>query len=61
MLSILGLSWILASLGVFIRDVPQTIGILVTILMFLSPVFIRYQHSLSFSKNCHAESFSIYD
>jgi lipopolysaccharide transport system permease protein len=39
MLSILGLSWILASLGVFIRDVPQTIGILVTILMFLSPVF----------------------
>ncbi len=36
---ILGLSWILASLGVFLRDVGQTIGILLTVLMFLSPVF----------------------
>jgi lipopolysaccharide transport system permease protein len=35
----LGLSWVLASLGVFIRDVSQTIGIITTILMFLSPVF----------------------
>lgn len=34
-----GLAWILASLGVFIRDVGQTIGILTTVLMFLSPVF----------------------
>lgn len=34
-----GLSWILASLGVFLRDVGQTIGILTTVLMFLSPVF----------------------
>lgn len=38
-LSILGFSWVLASLGVFIRDVPQTISLIVTILMFLSPVF----------------------
>ena len=35
----LGFAWILASLGVFIRDVGQTIGIIVTLLMFLSPVF----------------------
>jgi lipopolysaccharide transport system permease protein len=35
----LGLAWILASLGVFLRDVGQTIGILTTVLMFLSPVF----------------------
>ncbi len=35
----LGLSWILASLGVFIRDVSQTIGLVTTVLMFLSPVF----------------------
>lgn len=35
----LGLSWILASLGVFIRDVGQTISLLTTLLMFLSPVF----------------------
>ncbi|TKC91790.1 ABC transporter permease [Trinickia terrae] len=35
----LGLAWILASLGVFLRDVGQTIGLLTTVLMFLSPVF----------------------
>lgn len=35
----LGLSWILASLGVFLRDVGQTIGIVTSVLMFLSPVF----------------------
>lgn len=35
----LGLAWILASLGVFLRDVGQTIGIVTTVLMFLSPVF----------------------
>ncbi len=35
----MGLSWLLASLGVYLRDVAQTIGIFTTILMFLSPVF----------------------
>jgi len=35
----LGLAWILASFGVFLRDVGQTIGIVITVLMFLSPVF----------------------
>ena len=35
----LGLAWILASLGVFLRDIGQTIGIITTVLMFLSPVF----------------------
>lgn len=35
----LGFAWILASLGVFIRDVGQTIGIVTTVMMFLSPVF----------------------
>lgn len=34
-----GLAWMLASLGVFIRDVGQTIVIITTVLMFLSPVF----------------------
>ncbi len=34
-----GLAWILASLGVFLRDVGQTIVIITTVLMFLSPVF----------------------
>ena len=34
-----GLAWVLASLGVFLRDVGQTISIVTTVLMFLSPVF----------------------
>ena len=34
-----GLAWILASLGVFLRDVGQTITLLTAVLMFLSPVF----------------------
>ncbi len=36
---IIGLAWILASLGVYARDVGQTIGIAMTVMMFLSPVF----------------------
>jgi lipopolysaccharide transport system permease protein len=35
----LGIAWILTALGVFLRDVGQTIGIVTTIMMFLSPVF----------------------
>jgi len=38
-LLILGLSWFLASLGVYLRDVGQTITIIMTVMMFLSPVF----------------------
>jgi lipopolysaccharide transport system permease protein len=34
-----GLAWALASLGVYVRDVGQTIGIITTIMLFLSPVF----------------------
>lgn len=36
---IIGIAWILASLGVFLRDVGQTIGIVTTVMLFLSPVF----------------------
>ncbi|MGD9503823.1 MAG: ABC transporter permease [Syntrophobacteraceae bacterium] len=35
----LGLSWLLTSLGVYLRDVVQVVGILTTTLMFLSPIF----------------------
>jgi lipopolysaccharide transport system permease protein len=35
----LGISWFLASFGVFLRDVSQTIGVLTTVLMFLTPIF----------------------
>ncbi|KHK65793.1 ABC transporter permease [Pseudomonas frederiksbergensis] len=50
---IMGLTWALASLGVYLRDVAQFIGILTTVLMFLSPIFYpasalpeKYQHLL---------------
>ncbi|MFZ6744284.1 ABC transporter permease [Undibacterium sp. JH2W] len=35
----LGLSWLLASLGVFIRDIHQVVGVAISVLTFLSPVF----------------------
>ena len=34
-----GVSWFMASLGVFVRDITQLAGIITTMLMFLSPVF----------------------
>lgn len=49
----LGFAWMLASLGVFIRDVGQTITIITTVVLFLSPVFYpvtalpeQYRHLL---------------
>ncbi|WP_085647540.1 MULTISPECIES: ABC transporter permease [unclassified Pseudomonas] len=38
-LVMMGLSWGLASLGVYLRDIAQFIGILTSVLMFLSPIF----------------------
>jgi len=35
----LGLSWFLAALGVYAQDLGQFIGVLMTVLMFLSPIF----------------------
>ena len=35
----LGLAWFLASLGVFIRDVGQSVGIILQILFFMTPIF----------------------
>lgn len=34
-----GLAWLFASLGVFVRDIGQTIGVVTSVLMFLAPVF----------------------
>jgi lipopolysaccharide transport system permease protein len=36
---IMGISWGLASLGVYLRDVSQFVGIIITVMMFLSPIF----------------------
>lgn len=38
-LFILGLSWFLSALGVYLRDVSQFIGVITTVMMFMSPVF----------------------
>ncbi|PYC25618.1 sugar ABC transporter permease [Aquipseudomonas alcaligenes] len=38
-LLIVGLCWVLSSLGVYLRDVSQVIGVFTAALMFISPVF----------------------
>jgi len=35
----MGVSWWLASVGVYVRDVAQTTGLITTVLLFMSPVF----------------------
>ena len=35
----LGITWIFASLGVYVRDISQFVGMAMTVLMFLSPIF----------------------
>lgn len=35
----MGVAWFLASLGVYVRDVAQMVGIFTSVLLFLSPVF----------------------
>lgn len=35
----LGLTWFLASVGVYLRDISQVIGMLTIVLMFMSPIF----------------------
>jgi len=39
LLLIQGLSWLLASIGVFVRDIGQVVGMAMTVLMFMSPIF----------------------
>mgnify|MGYP003575827140 CR=1 FL=1 len=38
-LLVLGASWILASLGVYLRDVGQVVAVITLVLMYLSPIF----------------------
>lgn len=35
----LGISWFLTSLGVYLRDVSQIVGVIMSALMFLTPIF----------------------
>ncbi|TJZ77277.1 ABC transporter permease [Chitiniphilus eburneus] len=55
-LLIMGIGWALSSLGVFLRDVSQVIGVITTVLSFLSPVFYpvsaipeAYRHLIYFN------------
>ena len=52
----MGLTWGLASLGVYLRDVSQFTGLITTAMMFLSPIFYpvsalpeAYRHLLLFN------------
>jgi len=36
---LMGLSWILSAVGVYLRDLSQLAGLLTTVLMFTSPLF----------------------
>lgn len=38
-LFIMGLCWVVASLGVYLRDVSQIVGILTTVMLFMSAIF----------------------
>ena len=35
----LGVTWFIASIGVYVRDIGQTIGLVTSVMLFLSPVF----------------------
>lgn len=39
MVMMLGFSWFLAATGVYVRDIGHLMGLLVTVLLFISPVF----------------------
>lgn len=39
LLMTLGASWFLASLGVYLKDIAQVVGVITMILMYLSPIF----------------------
>ena len=56
LLMTLGVSWLLASIGVYLRDVTQVVGVVTTMLMFLSPIFYpiaalpeEYRHFIQIS------------
>ncbi len=39
LLFIMGLMWLLTSIGVFVRDIGQFIGLILTAMLFMSPIF----------------------
>lgn len=58
--SVVGLSWMVAALGVYLRDLAQLTGLITTAMMFLSPVFYpitavpeNYRHLLWLNPMTH--------
>jgi lipopolysaccharide transport system permease protein len=39
----LGASWFISVLGVYVRDLSQVIGVLMTVLLFLGPIVYPFQ------------------
>lgn len=39
LIATMGFAWMLSAIGVFVRDIAQTTGIITTVLLFVSPVF----------------------
>lgn len=39
LLLLIGVGWLLSSISVYFRDVPQLTGVIITVSMFLSPIF----------------------
>jgi lipopolysaccharide transport system permease protein len=39
LLATVGLAWFLSALGVYLRDIQQLVPVLITILMYLNPIF----------------------
>ena len=46
----IGVAWMTAALGVFLRDVEQFMGILMSMLLFLSPVFYSTESAPPFAR-----------
>jgi lipopolysaccharide transport system permease protein len=48
MLFLIGMSWFLSSLSVYLRDLVHVVGVVVSALMFLSPVFYPLESAAEF-------------
>lgn len=46
-----GFAWILAAFGVFFRDIAQIVGVVMTVLLFLSPVFYPVSSAPALAQN----------
>ncbi|NDH69724.1 MAG: ABC transporter permease, partial [Gammaproteobacteria bacterium] len=46
----IGFAWLISALGVFFRDIDQVIGVIMSMLLFISPVFFSYEMAPEFAK-----------